>query len=245
MKRRIDQLMVERGLVKSRERAQALIMGGKVEVGGMVVSKAGSGVDVGADIVLKAPDIPFVSRGGIKLDYALVEFDVNVEGKTAIDVGASTGGFTDCLLQRGGVRVYALDVGYGQLDYKLRVDSRVITIERTNVRFLSSDCISELVDIVTIDVSFISLQKVVPVILDFLKDEGELVCLIKPQFESSREEVSKGGIVRDEGVRAKAVEGIVEFFGESGLLNIKTCTSPIKGQKGNVEFFIYAKKGYS
>jgi len=230
--------MLMRGLVCSRERARALILGGMVEVNGEVIDKAGTMVREDADIFVKET-IPFVSRGGLKLRHAIEEFRINVNDKVAMDVGASTGGFTDCLLQYGARRVYAIDVGYGQLDYKLRNDPRVIVIERTNIRYMEKDNIPEAVDIATIDVSFISLTKVIPRVCDFLKEGGEMIALIKPQFEAGRRYIKKG-VVKDEDVRKMVVDKIQTFAGKMGFRVIGTIPSPIKGPKGNIEFLMYA-----
>jgi 23S rRNA (cytidine1920-2'-O)/16S rRNA (cytidine1409-2'-O)-methyltransferase len=237
---RLDRLLVDRGLTESRERAQALIFAGQVLVNGQKQEKAGALVAEDAELRIIGETLPFVSRGGLKLEAALREFRIDVSGKTALDVGASTGGFTDCLLQRGAKKVYAVDVGYGQLAWKLRQDPRVITIERTNIREIAPSLIQEPVDIVVIDVSFISLEKVIPSILPFLSKNGEIVALIKPQFEVGREQVSKGGIVRDEAARTAAVNRIVAFVREQGFEVKDVIPSPITGQDGNVEYLIYA-----
>ncbi|MEK7851041.1 MAG: TlyA family RNA methyltransferase, partial [Deltaproteobacteria bacterium] len=206
------------------------------------VEKAGEMVLADADIVLAGEDIPYVSRGGLKLEKALNEFNIDVTGKVAMDVGASTGGFTDCLLQRGAAKVYAIDVGYGQLDLKLRNDQRVVNIERQNIRYLERESIPEQVDIATIDASFISLTKVIPKVLEFLKGTGELIALIKPQFEVGKGEVGKGGVVRDEAKQTAVVENIRFFCEEIGLTVIGVVESPITGPKGNREFLIYIRK---
>lgn len=241
-KDRLDKILVDRGLVQSRERARALIMAGKVMVSGRKVDKAGEMVPADSEIVLTGEDIPYVSRGGLKLEKALDEFKVDVAGKTAIDVGASTGGFTDCLLQRGAGKVYAVDVGYGQLDLKLRNDPRVVNIERQNIRYLERQIIPEPVDIATIDASFISLTKVIPKVMEFVKENGELIALIKPQFEAGKGEVGKGGVVRDEATRLAVVEKIKGFCTGSGLHVVGVVESPILGPKGNREFLIYLRK---
>ena len=243
MKERLDKLLVDKGIVQSRERARALIMAGKVLVKGKKVEKAGEMVLVDADIVLIGEDIPYVSRGGLKLEKALDEFNIDVSGKVAIDVGASTGGFTDCLLQRGAKKVYAIDVGYGQLDLKLRNDPRVINIERQNIRYIEKKVVPEDVDLVTIDSSFISLVKIIPKILEFIGEYGALIALIKPQFEVGKGEVGKGGVVRDEAKHKAVVENIKGFCTDSGLSVIGVVESPILGPKGNREFLIYAVKG--
>lgn len=241
-KERLDKLLVDKGLVQSRERARALILAGEVLVNGRVVDKAGEMVDASAGISLKGKDIPYVSRGGLKLEKALDEFKIDVAGKVAMDVGASTGGFTDCLLQRGAIKVYAIDVGYGQLDLKLRNDPRVVNIERQNIRYLEREIIPEPIDMATIDASFISLTKVIPKVLEFLKDNGELIALIKPQFEVGKGEVGKGGVVRDEAKQMAVVEKIKGFCEEMGLAVIGVIESPILGPKGNREFLIYLRK---
>ena len=242
MKERLDKILVDKGVAQSRERARALIMAGKVLVKGKKVEKAGEMVLADADIVLAGEDIPYVSRGGLKLEKALNEFNIDVTGKVAMDVGASTGGFTDCLLQRGAAKVYAIDVGYGQLDLKLRNDQRVVNIERQNIRYLERESIPEQVDIATIDASFISLTKVIPKVLEFLKGTGELIALIKPQFEVGKGEVGKGGVVRDEAKQTAVVENIRFFCEEIGLTVIGVVESPITGPKGNREFLIYIRK---
>ena len=243
MKERLDKLLVDKGIVQSRERARALIMAGKVMVKGKKVEQAGEMVLADADIVLIGEDIPYVSRGGLKLEKALDEFNIDVTGKVAMDVGASTGGFTDCLLQRGAKKVYAIDVGYGQLDLKLRNDPRVINIERQNIRYLERGVITEYIDIVTIDSSFISLVKIIPKALEFIGECGALIALIKPQFEVGKGEVGKGGVVRDEAKHKAVVENIKGFCTDSGLSVIGVVESPILGPKGNREFLIYAIKG--
>jgi len=239
-KLRLDRLLVERGLVESRERGHALILAGNVLVQGQKQDKAGALVPEDAELRILGEVLPYVSRGGLKLEGALKEFKISAEGKTALDVGASTGGFTDCLLQHGAKKVYAVDVGYGQLAWKLRQDPRVITIERVNIRDIASSLIPEPIDIAVIDVSFISLEKVVPSILKFLKSESELIALIKPQFEVGREQVGKGGIVRDEAARSAAVDRVTDFIRRSGLEVKGVMPSPITGQDGNVEFLMHA-----
>ena len=240
IKIRLDRLLVERGLVESRERGHALILAGQVLVNGQKQDKAGALVPADAVLRILGEVLPYVSRGGLKLEGALKEFNISVDGKTALDVGASTGGFTDCLLQHGTKKVYAVDVGYGQLAWKLRQDPRVITIERVNIRDIASSLVPELIDIAVIDVSFISLEKVVFSILKFFKPGAELVALIKPQFEVGREQVGKGGIVRDEVARDTAVKRVENFIRGLGLEVKGVIPSPITGQDGNVEFLIYA-----
>jgi 23S rRNA (cytidine1920-2'-O)/16S rRNA (cytidine1409-2'-O)-methyltransferase len=241
-KERIDKVLFERGLVASRERARALIMEGKVLVGGHPVTKAGEMVAVDAEIGIKGEDIPYVSRGGLKLEAALSHFEISVCDRIAIDVGSSTGGFTDVMLQNGACKVYCIDVGYGQLAWKLRQDPRVVLLERTNIRSLEKKRVPDEIDIATIDVSFISLSKVVPTVIEFMKSGGDIVALIKPQFEVGKGEVGKGGIVKDEVKRVAAVERVKGEFESLGLFVKGVIESPILGQKGNVEYLIYCIK---
>jgi 23S rRNA (cytidine1920-2'-O)/16S rRNA (cytidine1409-2'-O)-methyltransferase len=239
-KTRLDRLLFERGLAESREKAQAVIFAGQVLVNGQKQDKAGALVPEDADIRILGETLRYVSRGGLKLEAALKEFYVDVTGKTALDVGASTGGFTDCLLQHGCKKVYAVDVGYGQLAWKLRQDPRIVVIERTNIRQMVSSLIPEKVDLVVIDVSFISLEKVIPPAMQFLAANAELIALIKPQFEVGKEQVGKGGIVRDESARNAVVDRITGFIREQGFDVKGVIPSPITGQDGNVEFLIHA-----
>ncbi|GAB4388465.1 MAG: TlyA family rRNA (cytidine-2'-O)-methyltransferase [Thermodesulfovibrionales bacterium] len=241
MKERLDKVLVERGLAQSRERAKALIMEGKVLVEGRPETKPGALVGGDSAVSLKGEDIPFVSRGGVKLKAALDHFGVRVQGKSAMDVGASTGGFTDCLLSMGASKVFAVDVGYGQFDWRLRNDPRVVLLERTNIRHLERDRVPGALDMAVIDVSFISLTKVVPRVVEFLRPWGEILALIKPQFEVGKGEVGKGGVVRDEGKRLSAVESLRAAFRSMGLEDLGTMESPVRGQKGNVEYFIYLR----
>ncbi len=241
-KHRLDRLLVERGLFESRERAQGLILAGQVLVNDQKIDKAGALVAEDAEIRILGEQMPYVGRGGLKLEAALREFKIEVSGKSALDVGASTGGFTDCLLQHGCQKVYAVDVGYGQLAWKLRQDPRVVAIDRVNIRDIDPALVPERVDIAVIDVSFISLDKVIPSVLQFLKPGSDLIALIKPQFEVGRALVGKGGIVRDEAARAAAVEKIAGLFREAGLDVKGIIPSPITGQDGNVEFLIHAVK---
>ncbi|MBU0672879.1 MAG: TlyA family RNA methyltransferase [Candidatus Margulisbacteria bacterium] len=246
MKKRLDQLLLERGLFPSRTRAQAAIMEGLVYVAGQKVEKSGYLFPPDIEIEVRGELHPYVSRGGVKLDSALAEFKINVKGKTALDVGASTGGFTDCLLQHGAAKVYAVDVGYGQLAWKLRQDPRVVAVERKNARFLTlKDLGLKVSDIglATIDVSFISLSKILPAIYDLLTDQAEIVALIKPQFEAKRGDVGKGGIVRSEGVRSSVVEKVKAEAKALGLEAKGVIQSPITGADGNVEFLIHLTKG--
>lgn len=240
-KRPLDNLLIERNLVSSREKAKAIILSGQVLVNDMVVDKAGSQINPESRISLKEKEIPYVSRGGIKLEGAIDHFGVDVTGKVCLDVGASTGGFTDCLLQKGAKHVYAVDVGYGQFAWKLRGDERVTLIERKNVRFMGPRDIGGVrVDLVVIDVSFISLRRILPPIKPLIREGGEIVSLIKPQFEVGRGEVGKGGLVSDPLKREQVVEGISTFAQELGYKIMGTTTSQITGsKKGNVEFFIH------
>ena len=237
---RLDKLLFEKGLVESREKSRALILEGNVTVNGIVIDKAGTLVR--QDVELKiAERMPYVSRGGLKLQHALEVFSINVKGETAMDAGASTGGFTDCLLQYGARKVYAVDVGYGQFHWRLRNDERVVLLEKTNIRYLEKNKIHDKIDIVVIDVSFISLLKVIPKVKEFLKPSGEIVALIKPQFEAGRRDVGKGGVIRDKKIRLETV-GIIERESEKmGLKSMGVEESPIKGPKGNIEYLIYLK----
>lgn len=240
VKLRLDRLLVERGLVASRERGHALILAGQVLVNGQKVEKAGSLVPADADIRILGEQMPYVSRGGLKLEKALREFTVEVNGRIAVDVGASTGGFTDCLLQHGAKKVYAVDVGYGQMAWKIRQDPRVVVIERTNIRAIDPVLIPEKADIVVIDTSFISLEKVIPSVLRFLNPGAGIIALIKPQFEVGKKQVGKGGIVRDEVVREASKDRIVAFVAEQGFEVKGIIQSPITGQDGNVEYLMHA-----
>jgi 23S rRNA (cytidine1920-2'-O)/16S rRNA (cytidine1409-2'-O)-methyltransferase len=236
VKKRLDVLLVERGLVESRERAQQLIRAGQVLVEEWVVDKPGTRVSPEAAIRLRAT-LPYASRGGLKLEAALAGFGIEVVGKVALDVGASTGGFTDCLLQHGAARVYAVDVGYGQLAWKLRRDPRVVVLERTNIRYLEG--LPEPVDLATVDVSFISLELVLPVVIKLLKPRRVIVALIKPQFEAGREQVGKGGVVRDPAVHRAVLRKILGWARDHGLAVRGLMRSPLLGPAGNVEFFAH------
>ena len=237
-KQRLDLLLVEKGLAASRQRARALIMAGKVLVDTLRLDKPGVQVSADANICLKGEDSPYVSRGGLKLAGALEAMHLDVSGTVCMDVGASTGGFTDCLLQHGASRVYAVDVGYGQLAWKLRQDNRVIAIERTNIRHMSSDAIPEPVDLITIDVSFISLKIVVPAAMLFLKPSGTILALIKPQFEAGRGHVGKGGVVRKKEMHQRIISNLRDFFQDQGLICGAVVPSSILGPKGNQEFIV-------
>jgi 23S rRNA (cytidine1920-2'-O)/16S rRNA (cytidine1409-2'-O)-methyltransferase len=230
-------------MVQSRERASALILAGKVVVDDHAVDKVGTRIPIDADIRLKGGDIPYVSRGGLKLEKGLESFAIPVAGRVAIDVGASTGGFTDCLLQRGAVLVYAVDVGYGQLAWKLREDSRVVNLERTNIRDLTPESLAEIPTLAVIDASFISLDKVLPATLPLLPSGGEILALIKPQFEVGRGQVGKGGVVRDPAQHAEVIEKVRESAASLGCRVLGVVESPLLGPKGNREFLIHLCKG--
>jgi len=239
---RLDQLLVERGLAASREKARALVLAGLVVVGEHRAEKPGQGVDPAAEIRLKGEHHPYVSRGGVKLAAALDAFGIDPRGKTCVDVGASTGGFTDCLLQRGARRVYAVDVGYGQLAWKLREDPRVVSRERCNVRHLGREEIPEAVDLVVADASFISLRLVLPKIRELLGSNGAAVVLVKPQFEVGKGQVGKGGVVRDPALRERAVESVKQEARFLGFEPAGVIESPVQGaKKGNVEYLLFLK----
>jgi 23S rRNA (cytidine1920-2'-O)/16S rRNA (cytidine1409-2'-O)-methyltransferase len=238
LKLRLDLAVVERGLAMSRPRAKALIMAGKIRVNGQMADKPGSMVSPHDTISLKGEDLPYVSRGGLKLEKALATFGIHVKGWTCLDVGASTGGFTDCLLKNGARRVYAVDVGYGQFAWELRNDPRVVLIERTNIRHLSPEAIPSPVDLVSVDVSFISLKIVVPAVIKFLKKGSMIAALIKPQFEVGKGQVGKGGVVRDPGQHQRVIDDLTAFFEELHFTPQPVVPSPIKGPKGNVEFLM-------
>jgi len=234
-RKRIDILMVERGLAESRAKAQALLMAGEVTAGGNAVIKPGTLVSEDIEITVAAP-LPYVSRGGIKLAHALDVFNMDVSGMVVADIGASTGGFTDCLLQRGAIKVYAIDVGYGQLDYRLRQDARVVVMERTNARYPIP--VLEKVDLTTIDLSFISATKVIPSAVELLKDDGALLVLLKPQFEAKRAEVGKGGIIKDPQRHARVLGHFIKWVVEQKLRLKGLVGSPILGSSGNREFLV-------
>ena len=239
-KQRLDLLLVQRGLAESRERAQALIRAGQVLVNDQVVDRPGRRVPINATLRLRSR-LPYVSRGGLKLEAALDAFGLDVAGWVAADVGASTGGFTDCLLQRGAARVYAIDVGYGQLAWTLRQNPRLVVMERTNVRFLES--LPEPVDLATVDVSFIGLELVLPIVCGWLKPQGHIVALVKPQFEAGRKQVGKGGVVRDPAVHRQVLTRLTGWALERGLHVLGLIPSPITGPKGNVEFLLHLALG--
>ncbi len=241
-KERIDVLLVEKNLIETRERAQKTIMAGVVFVNGERVDKAGTKVNVDSEIIVKGNPIPYVSRGGLKLEKAIQTLAIDLADKCCMDIGASTGGFTDCMLQNGARKVFSVDVGYGQLDWKLRNDSRVINMERTNIRYVTAEQIGEPLDFLSIDVSFISLKLVLPVAVNLLKPEGTMIFLIKPQFEAGREQMKKSGVIRDAKIHLKVVESVLEFAQGFGLVIDYLTFSPIKGPKGNIEFLAHARK---
>lgn len=244
-KLRLDQLLVKQGLVESREKGRALIMAGSVYVNDKRVDKPGTPVQEENQIEIKGKSLPYVSRGGLKLEKALQSFALDVQDKVIIDIGASTGGFTDCALQNGAVKSYAVDVGYGQLAWTLRQDPRVVNLERKNARYLTPEDIPEQVDLITIDVAFISLEKILPAISTFLKDGGQIMALIKPQFEAGREKVGKKGVVRDPEVHREVIKCILEFSKVSGFTIQGLDYSPITGPEGNIEFLLLLEKSTS
>ena len=242
---RLDQRVVALGLAESRERARALILAGDVLVDGVPVTKAGAPVKDDATVTVRRPDHPWVGRGGIKLAHALDEFGLDVRNATALDIGASTGGFTDVMLQRGAARVVALDVGHGQLDWRLRTDPRVVVLEHVNARHLSPADLPDDVqqfDVVTIDVSFISLRQILPVVPPLLRDGGQVVALVKPQFEAGRDDVGSGGIVRDPRVHDRAIDDVTRAALQIGLTRTGLTPSPIEGAEGNREFFLLMRR---
>lgn len=242
---RLDVLLHERGLVESREKARGLILAGQVMVDGRRIDKPGTRVEPDAVLEITGDVNPYVSRGGLKLEAALEAFQIDVRGKVVLDVGASTGGFTDCLLKKGAARVYAVDVGYGQMDWRLRQDPRVIIRERTNIRYVTPDQFPELMDICTIDVSFISLALVFPAVVPLIKAQGEMVALVKPQFEAGREQVGKKGVVRDPEVHIKVLERVLNEALKNGLVPLNAVHSPITGPQGNIEFFVHLTRDES
>jgi len=242
LKERLDILLVKKGLCPSREKAKASIMAGIVYVDGQKSDKAGNMVDENADILVKSNICPYVSRGGLKLEKSMKEWDLNLANKICMDIGASTGGFTDCMLQNGATKVYAIDVGYGQLDYKLRIDERVVNMEKCNVRYLDPETIAEPIDFISIDVSFISLKLIFPVCAKVLADDGQIVCLVKPQFEAGREQVGKKGIVRDKNVHREVIENVLRYAEDNGFYPVGLTFSPVTGAKGNIEYLLALSK---
>ena len=241
-KERLDVLLVNRGMFESRAKAQAAVMAGQVLVNEQKIDKPGTPVAPEVTIRLLGNKLPYVSRGGLKLEKALQIFPISVEGKVVADIGASTGGFTDCALQNGAAKVYAIDVGYGQLAWKLRNDERVVNMERTNVRYLEADSLPEQVDAATIDVAFISLDKILPAVHKILKPEGFVVALIKPQFEAGREKVGKKGVVRDPKVHLEVIQTVLQTAMDLGFSILNLEYSPIKGPEGNIEYLVHLKK---
>lgn len=241
-KERLDVLLVKRNLAESREKAKAYIMAGNVFVDGVREDKAGSSFEETVQIEVKGLSMKYVSRGGFKLEKAVEQFGVNLEGKTCMDVGSSTGGFTDCMLQNGAVKVFAIDVGTNQLAWKLRTDERVVSMEKTNIRYVTPEDIGQLVEFVSIDVAFISLTKVLAPVYDLMAKNAEIVCLIKPQFEAGREKVGKKGVVRDKKVHEEVIAAVTSFAVATGFELLRLDYSPIKGPEGNIEYLLYAKK---
>ncbi len=239
MKERLDVLLFSRGFAESREKAKAIIMSGNVFINGEREDKAGSTFDEKVEIVVKGHALKYVSRGGLKLEKAMANFGVNVEGKVCMDVGSSTGGFTDCMLQNGAVKVYAVDVGHGQLDWKLRQDERVVCMEKTNIRYVVAGDIVDKISFSSIDVSFISLTKVLLPVKNLLTEEGQIVCLIKPQFEAGREKVGKKGVVREKSVHVEVIEKVISYAISIGFEILNLEFSPIKGPEGNIEYLLY------
>lgn len=239
MKERLDVLLFSRGLADSREKAKAIIMSGIVFVDGEREDKAGQSFDVEVPIEIKGHTLKYVSRGGLKLEKAMSNFNVILDGKICMDVGSSTGGFTDCMLQNGAVKVYAVDVGHGQLDWKLRQDERVVVMEKTNIRYVEPKDISDIINFSSIDVSFISLTKVLIPVKNLLAEDGQIVCLIKPQFEAGREKVGKKGVVRDKFVHIEVIEKVIAFSISSGFEVLNLEFSPVKGPEGNIEYLLH------
>lgn len=239
MKERLDVLLVQRNLAESREKAKALIMSGIVYVNGQKEDKAGTSFDPAVPIEVRGSTLKYVSRGGLKLEKAMTHFGVELEGKVCMDVGASTGGFTDCMLQNGAVKVYAVDVGHGQLAWKLRNDERVVCMEKTNIRYVTPEDIGDRISFSSIDVSFISLTKVLGPVKALLSDDGQIVCLIKPQFEAGREKVGKKGVVREKSVHLEVIRMVIDFALSIGFEVLNLEFSPIKGPEGNIEYLLY------
>ena len=242
VKERLDVLLVKRNLAESREKAKAYIMAGNVFVDGVREDKAGSSFEETVQIEVRGLAMKYVSRGGFKLEKAVNEFGVDLAGKTCMDVGSSTGGFTDCMLQNGAVKVFAIDVGTNQLAWKLRTDERVVSMEKTNIRYVTPEDIGQLVEFVSIDVAFISLTKVLGPVYELMADGAEIVCLIKPQFEAGREKVGKKGVVRERSVHEEVIVEVTTFACTTGLELLHLDYSPIKGPEGNIEYLLYAKK---
>lgn len=242
MKKRLDVLLVERNLFPSREKARTAIMTGRIIIHGKKEMKAGTMIPEDAEIQVTGHDLPFVSRGGLKLAKAVKQFGLDFKDKVVLDIGASTGGFTDCSLQNGAKKVYAVDVGYGQLAWSLRSDDRVVVLEKVNARYLTEEQVSEQADYIVMDASFISLKKLIPHLIPFLKEEGAFVSLIKPQFEAGKEKVGKKGVVRDPAVHQEVIDELLDFFAAEGLTVAALTFSPIKGPEGNREYLVLLKK---
>ncbi len=242
MKKRLDVLVYEKGFAESREKAKAVIMAGQVYVDNQKADKCGASYDENVKLEVRGAALPYVSRGGLKLEKAVNEFGLDLNGKTTMDIGASTGGFTDCMLQNGAKKVYAIDVGYGQLAWKLRNDPRVVNLERTNMRKVTREQVPDEIDFFSVDVSFISLRLILPVARELMADKAQAVCLIKPQFEAGRENVGKKGVVRDPAVHADVVRGIYDFCLQNGFDVLALDFSPIKGPEGNIEYLIYLER---
>lgn len=242
MKERLDVMLVKRGLAESREKAKAIIMSGIVYVDGQKEDKAGTTFSDDVKIEVRGKTLRYVSRGGLKLEKAMEQFGIELEGKVCMDCGASTGGFTDCMLQNGAIKVYSVDVGHGQLAWKLRNDDRVVCMEKTNMRYVTEEDIEELAQFVSIDVSFISLKKILPAVRRILTDDGEVVALIKPQFEAGRENVGKKGVVRDKKVHEEVITMITQFAVEHSFQLLHLDYSPINGPEGNIEYLLYMRK---
>lgn len=238
---RLDSLLFEKGLAGSREKARAMIMAGEVQVNNQLMDKPGNKVTREVEIKIQSSRLPYVSRGGFKLEGAIKDLQLDFDGKTVLDIGASTGGYTDCALQNGAQKVYAVDVGYGQLAWSLRIDPRVVVWERTNIRYFSLEDLGEKVDMITMDVSFISTTLIFPVLKTLLKEHGEIVSLIKPQFEAGREKVGKNGVVKDPAVHREVLEHCIAAAQKEGLNCVGLCYSPITGPKGNIEYFIHLR----
>ena len=245
MKKRLDVLLVEQGLADSREKAKAIIMSGIVYVDNNKEDKAGTTFEEPARIEVRGNTLNYVSRGRLKLEKAMNNFDVTLEGKVCMDVGASTGGFTDCMLQNGAVKVYSVDVGHGQLAWKLRNDERVVCMEKKNIRYVTPDDIDDVIEFASIDVSFISLTKVLPAVRELMTPGGEIVCLIKPQFEAGREKVGKKGVVRELSTHIEVVQMIVDYASANGFRTLHLSYSPIKGPEGNIEYLLHITKDES
>ena len=245
LKDRLDVILFNKGLFQSREKAKAAIMAGIVYVDGQRIDKAGTSVNDLQEFFVKENLCRYVSRGGLKLEKALELFEFSLEGMTAVDIGASTGGFTDCMLKNGAKKVYAIDVGYGQLDYKLRTDPRVVNMEKVNIRYLDLQTIDKDVEFISIDVSFISLKLVFPIAASLLSEKGSLVCLVKPQFEAGREQVGKKGIIRDINVHREVIDNVIAYAESNGLYPHGLTFSPVTGAKGNIEYLLYLKKNKS